>query len=84
MSTTERNLLQVLLELENAVKGMAMANPKPTLTPLFNRIDDLTAQLPKDADATLLHYLHRKSYEKARLWLEGREADNPAGSCRHT
>jgi hypothetical protein len=27
--------------------------------------------------------LQRKSYEKARLFLEGREAANPRGSCRH-
>jgi len=30
-----------------------------------------------------LHYLHKKSYEKARLWLEGREAENKAGNCGH-
>ena len=70
------------MELENAVKAMAATNPKPNLSPLFNRVDALTDQLPKDTDATLLHYLHRKSYEKARLWLEGRESENQAGSCR--
>jgi len=82
MSPTERNILQTLIELENTVKSMAEANPKPNLSPMFNRIDALTAQLPNDTDATLLHYLHRKSYEKARLWLEGRDAENQAGSCR--
>ena len=82
MSVTERDILQTLTELENAVKAMATTNPKPNLSPLFNRIDALTAQLPKDTDATLLHYLHRKSYEKARLWLEGRDTENQAGSCR--
>ena len=82
MSTTERDILQTLIELENTVKSMAGANPKPNLSPMFKRIDALTDQLPKDTDATLLHYLHRKSYEKARLWLEGREAENQAGSCR--
>jgi len=84
MSTTERDILQALLELENTVKAMAEANPKPNLSPLFNRIDALTDQLPKNSDPALLHYLHRKSYEKARLWLEGRDAQNQAGSCRHT
>ena len=84
MSATERNILQTLIELENAVKAMATTNPKPNLSPLFNRIDALTAQLPKDTDATLLHYLHRKSYEKARLWLEGRDTENQAGSCRQS
>jgi len=63
---------------------MMTTNPKPNLSPLFNRIDGLTDRLPKDSDPTLLHYLHRKSYEKARLWLEGRETENQAGSCRHS
>jgi len=81
MSATEQNILQTLIELENAVNAMATANPKPNLSPLFKRIDTLTDQLPKDSDAALLHYLHRKSYEKARLWLEGRESENQAGSC---
>ena len=84
MSVTERDILQTLTELENAVKAMATTNPKPNLSPLLNRIDALTDQLPKDTDAALLHYLHRKSYEKARLWLEGRDAQNQGGSCRHT
>ena len=84
MSATERDILQTLTELENAVKAMATTNPKPNLSPLLNRIDALTDQLPKETDATLLHYLHRKSYEKARLWLEGRETENQAGSCRHS
>ncbi len=82
MNATERDILQTLMELENAVKSMATTNPKPNLAPLFNRIDALTEQLPKDTDAALLHYLHRKSYEKARLWLEGRDTENQAGSCR--
>jgi hypothetical protein len=80
MSATERKILQTLLELESAVK--AMATTRPNLSPLFERIDALTDQLPKDTDAALLHYLHRKSYEKARLWLEGRESENQRGSCR--
>ena len=84
MSATERDILQTLIELENTVKAIAGTHPKPNLAPLFNRIDALTDQLPKNTDATLLHYLHRKSYEKARLWLEGRDTENQAGSCRHT
>jgi hypothetical protein len=82
MSPTERNILQTLIDLDNTVKAMAGTNPKPNLSPLFNRIDALTDQLPKDTDATLLHYLHRKSYAKARLWLEGHETENQAGTCR--
>ena len=83
MTVTEQNLLKALTDLENAARAMPTANPKPNLLPLFARVDELAGQLPPDADATLLHYLNRKSYEKARLWLEGRDTENPVGSCRH-
>ncbi len=82
-NSLEKNLLDALVELDNAVKTMATANPKPSLMPLFGRIDDLTRQLPRNADPALLHYLHKKSYEKARLYLQGRDAENQAGNCRH-
>ena len=82
-NSLERNLLNALIELENAVKAMPTANPKPNLVPLFNRLDELTRQLPRDADPALLHYLHKKSYEKARLFLQGRDAENQLGNCRH-
>lgn len=82
-NSLENNLLVALVELENAVKAMPSANPKPNLVPLFNRIDDLTKQLPRNTDPALLHYLHKKSYEKARLYLQGRDAENRAGNCRH-
>lgn len=81
MTGTERDILESLLELERAVASMPTANPKPNLLPLFTRIHDLTRQLPHDADPSLLHYLHKKSYEKARLFLQGREAENARGNC---
>jgi hypothetical protein len=83
MNATEQTLLQALVELEKAVQTVATASPRPNLLPLFARIDELTRQLPKETDPALLHYLHRKSYEKARLWLEGLEAENRAGNGRH-
>ena len=79
----EKNLLAALDRLDAAVKAMPAANPKPNLLPLFARIDELAKQLPADADPALLHYLHKKSYEKARLYLQGRDAENQAGNCRH-
>jgi len=79
----EKNLLDALIELENVVKAMPAANPKPNLMPLFNRLDELTKQMPRDTDPALLHYLHKKSYEKARLYLQGRDAENQTGNCRH-
>ena len=79
----EKDLLHAIVALDAAVKTMPAANPKPSLLPLFARIDELAKQLPRNADPQLLHYLHKKSYEKARLWLQDREAENQAGNCRH-
>jgi hypothetical protein len=82
-ASLEKNLLIALVELDNAVKTMPTANPKPNLLPIFAQIDELTKQLPRNADPTLLHYLHKKSYEKARLFLQDRDAENQIGNCRH-
>ena len=82
-SSVENELLAALTQLAETVKGMPAANPKPSLLPVFSRLDDLTRQLPRDADLTLLHYLHKKSYEKARLFLQGRDEGNQIGNCRH-
>ena len=83
MTELENTIWQALIELDRQVKSMPTANPKPNLVPVFAQIDGLTRQLPADADPQLLHYLHKKSYEKARLFLEGRDAENAAGNCGH-
>lgn len=80
MSPIEQSLLPALTELDAKVKGMAAANPKPDLRPLFGRIDELAGMLPPDADPELRHFLQRKSYEKARLALLGRHKDIREGS----
>jgi len=79
LNATEKTILQTLIELEEAVRAMADANPKPSLVPLFARLDELTDHLPPDADPELRHFLKRKSYEKARTRLEGRVAER--GAC---
>ena len=83
MTTTEAVLLETLRDLEVKARSMPTANPRPNLLLLFARLDELTAQLPRGTDADLLHYMHKKSYEKARLWLEGRAAENQRGTCGH-
>jgi hypothetical protein len=83
MTATEKNIWQALVELDQKVKSMPTAQPKPNLLPLFNRLDELTRQLTTESDPQLLHYLHKKSYEKARRFLEGRDAENVAGNCGH-
>jgi len=82
-SPVEKELLVVLGQLADAVQALPTANPKPSLLPVFARLDELTAQLPRQTDPTLLHYMHKKSYEKARLFLQGRDAENQVGNCRH-
>jgi hypothetical protein len=72
MTEIEERVLQTLLELERAAEAMATANPKPDLLPIFARLDELTAQLPGATEPMLLHYLHRKSYQKARVFLQDR------------
>ena len=82
MTDTERAILQTLRDLEAAAKSLRTADPKPDLRALFTRLDGLTRELPKQTAPDLLHYLHKHSYEKARLWLEGRDAENARGACR--
>jgi hypothetical protein len=82
-SAVETELRAALAELVETVNTMPTANPKPDLRPLFARLDELARRLPRDADPALLHYLHKKSYEKARLFLQGRDAENQVGNCRH-
>jgi hypothetical protein len=84
MSEKEHELWQTLAELDRRVKGMAAGGPKPDLLPMFARLDELARQLPPGTPPELLHYLQKKSYEKARLFLEGRDAGNAAGNCGHT
>jgi len=79
----EQDILRTLVELDTVVKSMRTANPKPNLQLFFTRLDELGRQLPSQASPDLRHYLQRKSYEKARLYLEGRESENQRGSCGH-
>jgi hypothetical protein len=83
MTAIESEILKALADLDSTVRNLLTANPKPDLRALFQRIDDLTFSLPRTTDPSLLHYLHKKSYEKARLFLEGRDAENAQGNCGH-
>lgn len=81
MNTIEQSILDALRELEETIARMPTASPKPSLLPIFERIDQLTRELPRGTDPDLLHYLHKKSYQKARLFLEGRNHENARGNC---
>ncbi|HWH71563.1 MAG TPA: hypothetical protein VNT26_19455 [Candidatus Sulfotelmatobacter sp.] len=82
MSEIEKSLLGALGDLDAAVKSLPAAQPKPNLQVLFSRIDELASQLPEATDPNLRHYLRKRSYEKARLFLEGRDGETVAGNCR--
>jgi hypothetical protein len=81
MTAIERDILTALNDLDATVKTMATANPKPSLLPLFQRIESLAEQLPRSTSPDLLHYMQKKSYEKARLWLAGNVAEIQTGGC---
>jgi hypothetical protein len=72
MTQTEHEILATLLEMEQTAGRMASGQPKPDLRPLFARLDELASQLPADAPPDLRHYLQRKSYQKARAFLQQR------------
>lgn len=81
VTAIERDILKALQDLDATVKTMATANPKPNLLPLLQRIETLANELPRSTAPDLLHYMQKKSYEKARLWLEGRFAEIQKGGC---
>ena len=83
MNETEQELLRTLVELDETVARMATANPKPNLLLIFDRLDTLMRALPPEADPSLKHYLAKKSYAKARKFLEGRDPENQRGQCAH-
>ena len=83
VTVTEQQLLDALVELESAGNSLRAANPRPDLAAMFARIDELAKQLPPGTDSALRHYLQKKSYQKARLFLQGCDAANQAGNCRH-
>lgn len=77
----ESQLLAALRELEAVVASLKTANPKPDLAAYFARIDSLADKLPKGTDGELLHFLVKKSYQKARLRLEAGEGVAERGAC---
>lgn len=83
MNDKERRVWHALVELDRQVASRSASGPKPDFVALFAEIDTLAEQLPADTDPQLRHYLQKKSYQKARLFLEGRDAENAAGNCGH-
>ena len=81
MNDIEQAILSTLYQLDEQVKAILENVAKPDLQATFARLDQLAVQLPRGTNPDLLHYLHKKSYEKARLLLGGRDAENRRGTC---
>ncbi len=83
----EHSLLEALIELERAAASGRGSQGSPTvktpILPILERIDRLASELPATAPGDLRHYLQRKSYEKARLFLMDRDGENARGGCGH-
>ena len=77
---TLARLARTLDEYLAAVPRQKEPNP-PDLLALFARLDALENELDSGCPAQLRHYLHQKSYRKAHLYLQGREAENLRGNC---
>jgi hypothetical protein len=81
MTAVEQQILDALMDLESKVAAMKTAQPRPDLLSVFKRLDELAVQLPPGGSGDLRHFLRNGSYEKARLWLEGRRSEIGRGSC---
>ena len=82
-STQEDTLTRLAGTLDEylaAVPRQKEPNP-PDLMALFARLDALEAEVDASYPAQLRHYLHQKSYRKAHLYLQGRDAENLRGNC---
>jgi hypothetical protein len=77
--TLER-LARTLEEYLDAVPRQKEPNP-PDLMAIFTRLDALEAETDASYPAQLRHYLHQKSYRKAHLYLQDRDAENLRGNC---
>ncbi len=70
-SSFETSILDGLHALEAAITAGRPPAPNPALRSVLARLDELTAAMPQKTTADLRHYLQKRSYQKARILLEG-------------
>ena len=73
-------LARTLDEYLAAVPRQNEPNP-PDLMALFERLDAFEKEIDSSYSPQLRHYLHQKSYRKAHLFLQDRDAENVRGNC---
>ena len=80
MTSLETEILNVLDELDAGARAVKSGGPRESggILPLLTKLDEMTTRLPRNTDPQLLHFLHKKSYQKAREHLQGRHVErNP-------
>jgi hypothetical protein len=83
VTATEEKLARLAATLDEylaAVLRQREANP-PDLLAIFAKLDALEAEMGPDVHPQLRHYLHQKSYRKAHLFLQDRDAESARGNC---
>jgi hypothetical protein len=63
----------LFLALDRYLQAIEQKAPGEILLPLIKDLDAWETRLGKDASPMLHHYLQRKSYRKAWLYLQGQE-----------
>jgi hypothetical protein len=77
---TLARLARTLDEYFDAVPRQKEPDP-PDLLAIFAKLDALEGEIDSSYSPQLRHYLHQKSYRKAYLYLQDRDAENLRGNC---
>lgn len=72
----EEELKEALISMQDAISS----SDGPTVSKSLIRLDDLVKENKRDLDPQLKHYLTRRSYEKALMFLNA-EGGIPKGLC---
>ena len=72
----EQELKETLISMQTAI-GSADG---PAITECLRKLDDTLRTHRRELDPQLKHYLKRRSYEKALMFLNG-EGEIPKGLC---
>lgn len=72
----DKKIKQNLQDLKAAISRA----DSQTMTDSLQELDRLASESPADIDPQLLHFLKRRSYDKALAFLSG-DDDIPAGIC---
>lgn len=71
MTEFEINLKNTLEEFQSVLDSGAKEN----LSEILQRIQQLTEATPPDTHPQLVHYLQKRSYQKAIQWLNGEDPE---------